>query len=1108
LFDNFESTNNFMNLNIRSKIIVPILFLTWGPAGAALDIPDLEKAQNFLERGRIAYERSEYDSMYLYYSQAGAIFERENRPVQLAACFLGLADYYRMKNQLNRAEALLDSTGNYILNHIGPFSESHANALNAKARLLTRRAQYDQAIELLDQSLALLESLEAEPGKLAHVAYLRGVSYHYKGDLPKAEESYMEAYRTYQEIGKGPSAEKGWLLHALALLQGRKGNQPAWKDYIYQHIANNLAYFGPDPPDLMEDYSSLAGYFIDNGMADSARYYLEKCEEIEMRAPGENHVLLVSIYIQRARIYRLEGNYARALEYYNRAHEILQENDDATGFQARILYRNMGSLYKELGEYESAEKVLLNLLEPDGSVHPINMATNYYYLAEIESLLGKYPQSEYHLGQAMDIRGRYFSPDYFERGFDHLAYGILLDSLKRHEQARDFHLKAVEIIENNYGFHHLKTAQFLKSTGDHYALAGQQEKALACYQRSIHAMVPFYDTADVARNPAPEALNHNLFYLRLLKSKALALKYLAGVAQQGESREHLMKAAFSTYETSITVIDQLRNSYLGDRSKLYLAENQRETYEQSVESAFACYQLSGDPLYLDRAFMIAEKAKYATLLSVFHREESIQLAGIPDSVVQADARLRRELSVLQELLLENQGDTLYDSVAIEQQQAAIFELRARIEGLNQRLEREYPGYYSLLYSQQVLSPSDLRKKLRPSEILLEYFHAGNMLYRFTLSSRGMDCQRIALDAAFESELEIVRGFLSPDPEPGRLDVGHDTFLQTAHHLCKILMPASLEHARLIIIPDGKLSYFPFDILVTRPVEDFSGLYSQVPFLIQEHSIRYGYSATLMDRLEKGKRIRLSKLIAFAPGYGADTVLMASAADLREIIIDRPSLQPLPGSIREANEISRMTGGRAFTGETANEDLFKRLASECHIIHLAAHAFLDDDDPLQSKLVFSLGRQEEDGFLNVYEIYNMELAARMVVLSACNTGSGIMKSGEGIMSLARAFIYAGVPNIIMTLWTVSDRQSYKLMLRFYRQLIAGRSTENALRKAKLEYLAESSPSYQHPRYWAGYILVGNPDRLMLSRLYKLGIPVLFVTLLGLMVLIIRRRKISG
>ena len=112
-----------------------------------------------------------------------------------------------------------------------------------------------------------------------------------------------------------------------------------------------------------------------------------------------------------------------------------------------------------------------------------------------------------------------------------------------------------------------------------------------------------------------------------------------------------------------------------------------------------------------------------------------------------------------------------------------------------------------------------------------------------------------------------------------------------------------------------------------------------------------------------------------------------------------------------------------------------------------------------------------------------------------------------MSLARAFIYAGVPNIVMTLWTVSDRQGYRLMLDFYKLLIAGRSTEDALRKAKLDFLEEASPAYQHPQYWAGYILVGNPDRLFMSRIKKIILLLVPFTIMGLMgYLIIIRRKI--
>lgn len=1108
MFDNFGSTDNSMTLSIRTIMIIPVVILFCSPTSPAPGTTDLATAQKYMERGRILYEYSHYDSLPYYYQAAKVIFRQHNMHVQVARCLLGMSDYYRMTNHLDRSEAMLDSADIYIGEHIGLHSESRADALGTRAKLLTASSQYDQAIDLLGQSLGILEELGETPGKIARTQNILGASYFSMGDLANARDYYLRAYDTYRQITEGPSAEKGWLLYNIGLLHSRLGNHREWKEYTNRSIANNIALYGTDSPDLARSYISLSGYFIEYGMPDSALYYLEKCEEIERNAFGENHGGLVPLYIQRARIFQLEGNHDRALEYYQQALGILQANDNMDGFHGRKLLLNMGSLYKSLGDYRSAEEVLLNLLDLEGRVHPTDMALYYYYLADIQRLLGHYEQSAHYFMKVFQINDQYLSPEYHRRIYDLLGYGILMDSLKCHQKAEQYYMEGIRVARHNFGFHHLITARLLKSTGDHFFLTGDHDQALEHYQQCIFSMVPDYDTACFACHPAPGQINDNLFYLSVLKSKAMVLEKLAEGERDPSSEIKQVKGVYDAYQTAISIIDLLRNSYLSDRSKLYLSENERHTYEACLEAAYRCYQLSSDPEYLSQAFMVAEKGKYATLLSVLQRERTISLAGIPDSIVQMDARLRKELSVHQELLLESQGDSAYDTMALQHYQARIFQLRARIESLNKRLEREYPGYYNLLYNPHVLDPDALIKKLRPSERLLEYFYAGNNLYLFEVSRQGMDCRKITAGEAFDRELSIIRDYLSRNFLMDTLEISHEMFLATAHSLYEKLIPPSPDHSRLIIVPEGKLSYFPFDILVSEPVPRFSGLFSQVPFLIKDHSIRYGYSATLMNRLEKGGRVRLDKLIAFAPGYGADPDLVASASVCREIIVDRTSLRSLPGSISEALEIGRISGGRAFTGETASEDLFKKLAGEGHIIHLATHAFLDDEDPLTSKLVFSEGNVEEDGFLNVYEIYNLDLAARMVVLSACNTGAGIMKQGEGIMSLARAFIYAGVPNIVMTLWTVSDRQSYKLMLGFYRQLIAGRSTERALQRAKLEFLEQAGPSHQHPQYWAGYILVGNPDTFFLSRLYKWMIPLLVMTIVLVPGFIFIRRKMAG
>jgi CHAT domain-containing protein len=235
---------------------------------------------------------------------------------------------------------------------------------------------------------------------------------------------------------------------------------------------------------------------------------------------------------------------------------------------------------------------------------------------------------------------------------------------------------------------------------------------------------------------------------------------------------------------------------------------------------------------------------------------------------------------------------------------------------------------------------------------------------------------------------------------------------------------------------------------------------------------------------KGRRIgkRSNRFVGFAPGY-------LSAGN--EIRIDRPLLNPLPGSIDEVTEIGDLLGGMVFTGEDADEDRFYSMAPGSRILHLATHAFIDDEDPLKSVLVFTENPgADEDGLLNVYELYGLELDAGLAVLSACNTGSGKLLGGEGVMSLARAFFYAGVPSIIMTLWTVDDRKSYEVMLSFYKHLLRGRSAGTSLQRAKLEYMEDALPGNQHPRYWAGYFLVGDPKGLFVP--YQLrAIPVIIL-----------------
>ena len=161
---------------------------------------------------------------------------------------------------------------------------------------------------------------------------------------------------------------------------------------------------------------------------------------------------------------------------------------------------------------------------------------------------------------------------------------------------------------------------------------------------------------------------------------------------------------------------------------------------------------------------------------------------------------------------------------------------------------------------------------------------------------------------------------------------------------------------------------------------------------------------------------------------------------------------------------------------ATETNFKNDLNGYSVIHLATHAIVDDEKPQYSRLVFNLSDSLNDGYLHAYEIYSMDIDAKLVSLSACNTGFGTVQKGEGVMSLSHAFAYAGVPSTLVSLWPASDKSTPEIMRLFYTNLQSGMNKDVALRQAKLSYLETSAGKARHPFYWGGFILIGDVESI--------------------------------
>jgi CHAT domain-containing protein len=324
----------------------------------------------------------------------------------------------------------------------------------------------------------------------------------------------------------------------------------------------------------------------------------------------------------------------------------------------------------------------------------------------------------------------------------------------------------------------------------------------------------------------------------------------------------------------------------------------------------------------------------------------------------------------------------------------------------------------------------------------------------------------------------------------------------------VVAPASsvIGTNRILVVPDGALNYIPFEALVTQP----GGTdYAALPYLVKTNEIAYAPSASVVAVIRKqsaAKSTSKSILLVADPVFNSDdprakgiTTTTTTGADTRGLglssaltdVAGTPSatstgapaqglmLARLQGTRTEAEQIAKLmqtSGGKAdlLLDLNANEENVQiKDLKNYRVIHIATHGLLNAERPQFTGVVLSLvGNKQYDGFLRTNEIFNLRLGAPLVMLSACETGLGKEKRGEGVIGLTRAFMYAGAPTVGVSLWSVADASTALLMSDFYKRMLTGQgmSPNAAMRESQKAMI--DSKKYSAPFFWAPFVLVGD------------------------------------
>ncbi|MEM9324569.1 MAG: CHAT domain-containing protein [Bacteroidota bacterium] len=606
------------------------------------------------------------------------------------------------------------------------------------------------------------------------------------------------------------------------------------------------------------------------------------------------------------------------------------------------------------------------------------------------------------------------------------------------------------------------------------------------------AIVENARTGDLSSTDPDEYLDHNLL-VNALRRKTLSIKGLYDISKRASD----LKDALTIIHQSDTLLNRLGTRISRDADKIVLAGLTHEVCGEGIDLAHRLYGLTGDDTYLSLAYYFAERSKSNVLIANLSEKRARRFGDVPEEFLQLEHDLLIDQAYWRSELIYFETEEPEDKAQREVVVERLFDTNARLDSIQLALEDEYPDYYQLKYGTEISPLSDIQKKLSLSQAILEYFESDSVLYLIGLTREDIWIEQIVKDTIFDQTLGAFNQSLDPALILGNPEEAYQRFAESSHALYQSLLASALERLsasveQLTIVPDGGLSTIPWDILLRTPASPSSwGDYSQLDYLNNNFSVSYSYSANLLFQGFYDARSKADgALLAFAPSYPDN----AEALDYDLGPVFRDEFVPLKWTSQEIGAINERIDGRTFSELRATEGAFKANANNYRIIHLAMHAFVDHKDPMLSRLAFASEADTiEDGLLYTYELYNMDIPAEMVVLSACNTGLGELRRGEGVMSLGRAFAYAGCPSIVMSHWSVDDESTSMLMELFYKHLSKGMNKAEALRQAKMDFLEASDPIRSHPYFWGGFVVIGSPEALFGSRSSWIGIVTVMIFL---------------
>lgn len=747
-------------------------------------------------------------------------------------------------------------------------------------------------------------------------------------------------------------------------------------------------------------------------------------------------------------VYRSTGKYTQAEEHLNHALLIRQEKLPVNHELIAAVYNDLGLVYTDIDPDKSIEyyeKALETYRQLHGENDP-KVAIGNTNLGIVYRKEQLYGDAITYFESALNIWEKVYPKPHANKALVLMNLGQTYSAMGDHKAALGYYEKSLAMYETALGKKYPEVAYVHNLLGNEKIAQKKYDEGLMHYQKALEANIPEFDNDDVASTPPIKEFYNGiqLLYSLMYKAQGLEKKYFGKTLKDAE-----LKLSLTTLQACDSLIDLLRQSATNESDKISLGAIANEIYGDGVRIAYTLSDVSfrDRKKYREMSFYFAEKSKSAVLQEAISDTNAKSFANIPNELLEEEKNLRASIALIAQKLAQKP-----EAEEEKYLRETIFSLNRTYQDFTKHLENQYPEYFNLKYNSAAPSIAQLQTILTKKTAIISYFidESNSRLYTFVITKKKFAIETKPLPPEYDKYITGLRNSLFFQEI--------STFKTSSQILYKLLVPSKIPGYvdDLVIIPTGRMDVIPFETLLKRTSgEDFKTL----SYLLHGYSIRYEFSAGLA--LQKK---HTSKPISSA--------LFCAPVTFPE----KDGLADLPGTESEVNAIASLFKQKniqnsVYLNTKANETNIKSSSlKDYSLLHFATHGVVDEKSPELSRIFLQTETEAEDGNLFAGEIYNLQLHADLVTLSACQTGLGKISKGEGVIGLSRALIYAGAKNIIVSFWSVADESTAQLMTGFYKQLLENPSANYSrdLRKAKLELL---NGKYSAPYYWAPFILIG-------------------------------------